>query len=416
MILFLLTLLLTLSTTPIGAVQEMSPLEKTGTILGRLFVNDAPLDGATVAFFLTAKGLPPIGKGMRRVPEYLSKTDASGHFNLRVEVGAYYIGMLVRPPGAPSGPPRSNEPYYFAAGPDKQLLIATLTEKGPLDLGRLDGALPNMFKETGDTFAVDGLLVDAQGAPYADTLVFAKKSLEQTRPDFISERTLADGRFHLRLPANESFYLFARREISSSRPIPGDVMGIYGVKSETGLISPALVGSGGPPPGVASTGLPSSGQSAFSISGGQGEEISGITITMYKIPDAEEMKNSLQGSQGELLPGQESELKTIYFAAGSSILTDLAVNELNRWKNFLSGLPEVKIEITGHTDPVEGVDNTSILGGQRAEVVLRYLAEEGIDLARMVQKTAGSSHPVGDNTTEFGRERNRRVEIRLIGQ
>lgn len=51
---------------------------------------------------------------------------------------------------------------------------------------------------------------------------------------------------------------------------------------------------------------------------------------------------------------------------------------------------------------------------KRAESVVNYLREKGVDDSRMTYVGYGEEHPVADNATAEGREKNRRVEIRLI--
>ena len=51
------------------------------------------------------------------------------------------------------------------------------------------------------------------------------------------------------------------------------------------------------------------------------------------------------------------------------------------------------------------------LSQQRAAAVVAWLAQNGIDKARLVAQGFGDSKPVADNTTEEGRAKNRRVEL-----
>ena len=72
---------------------------------------------------------------------------------------------------------------------------------------------------------------------------------------------------------------------------------------------------------------------------------------------------------------------------------------------------KLALVIHGHTDNT-GNDNVNIpLSQNRANAVKNYLSAQGISSARMTAKGYGSTSPVADNSTAYGREQNRRVEI-----
>ncbi|HLF10962.1 MAG TPA: OmpA family protein, partial [Gammaproteobacteria bacterium] len=76
--------------------------------------------------------------------------------------------------------------------------------------------------------------------------------------------------------------------------------------------------------------------------------------------------------------------------------------------------PNLRAEIGGHTDS-NGSDAYNLnLSQQRANSVLTFLAGQGIDRSRLVARGYGEGQPVADNGTDAGRERNRRVEFRVL--
>jgi OOP family OmpA-OmpF porin len=80
----------------------------------------------------------------------------------------------------------------------------------------------------------------------------------------------------------------------------------------------------------------------------------------------------------------------------------------------LVGNPQVRIEISGHTDST-GVRTRNIaLSQARAQAVRAYLASQGVTPDRMVAKGYGPDRPVATNKTPAGRQQNRRVELNLI--
>jgi outer membrane protein OmpA-like peptidoglycan-associated protein len=70
-----------------------------------------------------------------------------------------------------------------------------------------------------------------------------------------------------------------------------------------------------------------------------------------------------------------------------------------------------KVQIEGHASSEGAYDYNQELSEKRAETVLAYLVAHGIATERLVSKGFSSSVPVATNTTEAGREANRRVEF-----
>ena len=73
------------------------------------------------------------------------------------------------------------------------------------------------------------------------------------------------------------------------------------------------------------------------------------------------------------------------------------------------------VEVQGHTDNRGGDEYNQTLSDARAASVRQWLGGHGIDVARMTSKGYGRTQPVADNSTDFGRARNRRVELVKAG-
>lgn len=72
------------------------------------------------------------------------------------------------------------------------------------------------------------------------------------------------------------------------------------------------------------------------------------------------------------------------------------------------------VEISGHTDS-DGSDDFNLeLSQQRAEAVMRYLADEGVDRNRMRAIGYGESKPVVSNDDADGKAKNRRIEFKVM--
>jgi outer membrane protein OmpA-like peptidoglycan-associated protein len=76
--------------------------------------------------------------------------------------------------------------------------------------------------------------------------------------------------------------------------------------------------------------------------------------------------------------------------------------------------PTVRMEISGHTDNVGSLKLNTNLSKARAESVVKYLVERGIDPSRLDYKGYAFSQPVAPNDTPEGRAKNRRVEFKIL--
>ncbi len=112
--------------------------------------------------------------------------------------------------------------------------------------------------------------------------------------------------------------------------------------------------------------------------------------------------------------GQSIVLKNIFFETGSFGLKNESQVELNKLVEFLSKNPTLVIEIGGHTDNVGNDQANMLLSENRAKSVVDFLVAKGIVTNRLQAKGYGETIPKGDNTTEKGREENRRTEFRIV--
>jgi len=104
------------------------------------------------------------------------------------------------------------------------------------------------------------------------------------------------------------------------------------------------------------------------------------------------------------------------FAVNSSILQAGGYDELNRVATVLNKYPQTTIQIAGHTDSTGAEAYNMQLSQRRADAVKNALIGKGVDPGRMTTIGYGESKPIVSNATEAGRQQNRRVEIRIIGQ
>ncbi|GAB4404081.1 MAG: hypothetical protein OHK0053_29380 [Microscillaceae bacterium] len=107
----------------------------------------------------------------------------------------------------------------------------------------------------------------------------------------------------------------------------------------------------------------------------------------------------------------------IHFATGQSELRKSSGPSLKMLANFLQEHSDYRIEIAGHTDN-QGEENANLeLSQARANAVVNYLVEEGyISPKRLVARGYGSTQALAPNDTEENRQKNRRVEVKIIGE
>ena len=85
--------------------------------------------------------------------------------------------------------------------------------------------------------------------------------------------------------------------------------------------------------------------------------------------------------------------------------------EIERVGDFMKKYPSTTAVIEGHTDNVGNAEYNLDLSQRRAEAVVNYLVENlGIERSRLSAKGYGLTRPVADNSTDEGRQKNRRIE------
>lgn len=73
--------------------------------------------------------------------------------------------------------------------------------------------------------------------------------------------------------------------------------------------------------------------------------------------------------------------------------------------------PLLKVEVQGNTDNIGTAKYNMKLSMQRANAVLNYLVNKGVDRSRLHARGFGFTRPVASNDTAAGRALNRRVEL-----
>jgi outer membrane protein OmpA-like peptidoglycan-associated protein len=114
--------------------------------------------------------------------------------------------------------------------------------------------------------------------------------------------------------------------------------------------------------------------------------------------------------------GSSVVLNNVFFDVDQYKLKPQSKVELDKLIEFLKLNPELRIEISGHTDNVGTDEANKVLSQNRAQSVVDYLLENGISKDRLSAKGFGESKPIASNDNEEGRAKNRRTEFEVIGK
>lgn len=108
-------------------------------------------------------------------------------------------------------------------------------------------------------------------------------------------------------------------------------------------------------------------------------------------------------------------LDGVRFRSGRANILDESEGILLEALETLRRMPEgSRFEIAGHTDSQGATDANQRLSQQRAEAVLRWLIEHGLDRGRFEARGYGEESPIDTNDTDEGRAHNRRIEFRRL--
>jgi outer membrane protein OmpA-like peptidoglycan-associated protein len=148
------------------------------------------------------------------------------------------------------------------------------------------------------------------------------------------------------------------------------------------------------------------------------------TLTAMRLPNGVALRMSRDGVESKLIAFLNDSSRPVSretwftfdrleFDSGTARLTRQSTGQLRNVAEILKAYPSVKIKIGGYTDNMGDDARNLKLSQERADAMKQRIVSFGIDPSRVEAEGYGEAHPLADNATEEGRQRNRRVDVRV---
>ncbi len=183
-----------------------------------------------------------------------------------------------------------------------------------------------------------------------------------------------------------------------------------GIGAATGALAGALIGqaAGGD-------------TEATLIGAGVGAAVgagTGAGIGYYMDQQEQAMRDALASVEGVKIDRDGNILYVTFrsdnqFDIGSFTLRATAQQDVARLAAILTEYHKTTILVAGHTDSTGSEEYNQGLSERRATAVRNILVASGVASTRITTVGFGESAPIADNNTEYGRQLNRRVALKI---
>lgn len=113
----------------------------------------------------------------------------------------------------------------------------------------------------------------------------------------------------------------------------------------------------------------------------------------------------------------EKAFSSLEFATAKDIIKPTSFKGLDALaKLLIAHDKDWEIKLIGHTDNEGNAVKNMLLSEKRAKAVAAYLVKKGVDPKHVISEWHGSEQPIADNKTPAGRQKNRRVEMKIISK
>lgn len=111
----------------------------------------------------------------------------------------------------------------------------------------------------------------------------------------------------------------------------------------------------------------------------------------------------------------EQAFSSLEFATGKDIIKTSSYASLNNLAGLMKLHPsDWLLKLSGHTDNQGNAAKNLLLSQKRANAVKKYLVTKGVKADKIKTEWFGQTVPIADNTTDAGRQKNRRVEMKVL--
>jgi outer membrane protein OmpA-like peptidoglycan-associated protein len=148
----------------------------------------------------------------------------------------------------------------------------------------------------------------------------------------------------------------------------------------------------------------------------------GIPDDKDKCPKEPETRNGFEDQDGcpdtvpEAVKKFTGVVQGIFFDQNKATIRAQSSPVLGKAAKVFAQFPSVNIEISGHTSSEGDEAFNQQLSLDRAQAVKDWLIKAGTPAERITIRGAGPSEPIADNKTNAGREKNRRIEFKILMQ
>jgi len=146
----------------------------------------------------------------------------------------------------------------------------------------------------------------------------------------------------------------------------------------------------------------------------------GIFDDKDKCVDKPETKNGFEDDDGcpdtvpDAIKKFSGVIEGIFFDKNKATIRPQSKGVLASAAKVLQTYPSISLEISGHTSSEGDAAVNQRLSQERADSVKQWLVDNGVPPERLKTRGAGPDEPIADNKTAAGREKNRRIEFKVL--
>ncbi len=145
--------------------------------------------------------------------------------------------------------------------------------------------------------------------------------------------------------------------------------------------------------------------------------LAGAAVGQYMDRQERELRADLAGTGAVVNRDGDSLLVSfpanVTFGVDSAAIRPGFYRTLDDVSGTLNRYPQSYLDVVGHTDSTGSEADNQALSERRAGSVSNYFRGRGVEPARIASYGMGETQPVASNADSYGRQQNRRVELRI---